>query len=160
MTARDHWFLHACPAYERFLKVSTRENAIECAKAIEDVRGWYWQDKHPGIDPKNERQSYAAFNRELFASCPVLQLIKDIAELAKHGGHLGRSGVQVKEIRGAGVGGTVWVSSPPMGESGPFRNVHESEPECTLHAVLYDGLDEPLPPMLARAMEYWRDALL
>jgi hypothetical protein len=39
-SALDYWHGHACPAHTRFGKASTRENAIECAKAIEDVRGW------------------------------------------------------------------------------------------------------------------------
>jgi hypothetical protein len=151
-SARDYWHSHACPAHSRFRETSTRENAIECAKAIEDVRGWYWSDKYPGIDPRDAKQEYDAFNRQLFADCPELATIKDIAETAKHGGQLGRGGVQVKEIQGAGVGGIVQ-------EFGPF-GMHEHKPVCTLRAVLEDGSEKPLPELLTRAMQYWRDKLL
>jgi hypothetical protein len=158
--ARYCWHIHACPAHSRFRETSTRENAIECAKAIEDVRGWYWEETFPGLNPRKARKDYDAFNRQLFGECPELALIKDIADLAKHGGRLDRSDVKVKEIIGAGAGGILFVSGPPMGPSGPFRNMHESKPECTLRVVLNDGSEVPLPALLTRAMEYWRGILL
>ena len=161
MGARDHWFLHACPAYSRFKENSTRENAIECAKAIEDVRGWYWRAKHPGLDPRRAKSEYAAFNQKLFAECPELALIRDIADQAKHGGQLDRADVQVKEIQGAGApGGTYMVSGPPLTPSGPFRNMHEIKPECTLRIALTDGSEKKLPTVLAASMQYWRGKLL
>jgi hypothetical protein len=93
-----------------------------------------------------------AFNRQLFAECPELAIIKDIAEAAKHGGQLGRDNVQVKKIRGAGAGGIV-TGFTPFG-------IHEHKPVCTLQAVLKDGSEKPLPELLTKAMQYWRDTLL
>lgn len=58
--------------------------------------------------------------------------------MTKHGGELGRASVKVKAIEGAGWGGTVSNSGPPLTPSGPFRSnmMREKKPECTLEIVL------------------------
>lgn len=152
MSALDYWHSTANPAYMRFRDTPTKENAIECAKAIEDLRGWRWKEMHPGIDPRADQTAYAAFNGQLFSGCPDLALIKDIAESAKHGGELGRSGVQVKGIAGSGIGGVEQVFGP--------LGMYERKPECTLRAELHDGTQRRLPEMLASAIKFWRDELL
>jgi hypothetical protein len=148
-SALDCWHDAACPAYSRFREASTRENAIKCAEAIENIRGWFWRETYPGIDHRNEPAQYAAFNQQLFQACPELELIKDIAESAKHGGQLGRSSVKVLRIEGCGLGGVEYVCDP--------LGTHERKPECTLRAVLNDGTEVPIPAMLERAMKFWRD---
>src|SRR5215469_5873267 len=148
-SALDYWHRAANPAYMRFRDTPTKENAIECAQAIEDLRGWRWRDLHAGIDPRAQPQVYEAHTRNLFAACPDLAPIRDIAESAKHGGELGRGSVRVKSIKGSGIGGIEQVSSP--------FGMHERKPECTLQAEFDDGSEKSIPEMLRRAIEYWRN---
>lgn len=150
-SALNCWHDAAGPAHSRFRQTPTRENAIKCAEAIENIRGWFWREKNPGIDHRSAPDKYAAFNEHLFRTCPELELIRDIAESAKHGGQLGRGGVKVLRIEGSGLGGVEFVSGP--------LGTYERKPECTLQAVLKDGTEVPIPAMLERAMKYWRDEL-
>jgi hypothetical protein len=150
-SALDYWHQITNRAFMRFKEAPTRENAIECAKAIEDLRDWLWTKENPGVDSRAMPDVYRTFNQGLFAECPDLAIIKDIAEFAKHGGQLGRGSVMVKEIEGAGIGGL-------SHEGGPLGN-YDRKPVCTLEAVLRDGSKKPIPEMLSRAVLYWRDRL-
>ena len=68
--------------------------------------------------------------------------------MTKHGGELGRASVKVKAIEGAGWGGTVSNSGPPLTPSGPFRSnmMREKKPECTLEIVLKKTIPERACP--------------
>jgi hypothetical protein len=151
-SAQEWWNYIACPAHSRFRDASTKENMFECAKALEDVRGWRWRDTHPGIDTRGAPRKYEAFNQRLFTACPELELIKDIAEIAKHGGQLSRNSVKVDSIVGSGIGGAEYLSDE--------LGMRERKPECMLRARLKDGSEVPIPQMLVRAMQYWRSELM
>jgi hypothetical protein len=150
-SARDHWNGLTCPAYSHFVDRQSIESAIECAKSIWELREFLWRDMHPNIDPREAPQTYKTFNDQLLAACPSLDLIRDIAESAKHGGQLSRNTVKVKGIKGAGGGGTLM-------ESGPL-GMYEHKPKCTFEIELNDGSVEKLPEVLERAMKYWRGKL-
>jgi hypothetical protein len=147
-SARDHWKRFTCPTYSRFVDRQSIESAIECAKSIWELRDFLWRDMHPNIDPRDAPQT---FNDQLFVACAGLNLIRDIAESAKHGGQLSRNTVKVKGIKGAGGGGTLM-------ESGPL-GMYEHKPKCTFEIELNDGSVEKLPEVLDRAMKYWRGKL-
>lgn len=148
-------------SHSKFKEIQTRKNAVDCAKAIWELRDYHWRDTNPAIDPRDAREKYKRFTDDLFSAIPDFELIRDIAESAKHGGQLGRNTVQVKAIEGTEVpGGTFFESGPPLTASGPFRNMHEVKPECTLRIILKDGSEQPLLEVLERTMKYWRDKLL
>jgi hypothetical protein len=160
-SAREHFFLNAEPAHSKFKEIQTRENAVACAKAIWELRDYHWRDTNPGIDSRDAQEGFKRFTDDLFEASPDLDLVRDIAEGAKHGGQLGRPSVRVKGIVGAEThGGTTMVSGPPLTPSGPFRGMHEIKPECTLRIVLTDGSEKNLPTVLAASMQYWRGKLL
>ena len=160
-TTREHFVLFTLPAHTRFNEIQTRKNAIDCAKTIWELRDWHWRDQNPGLDSRVRPEAFTQFTEGLFAACPQLELIRDIAESAKHGGELGRGTVKVKAIEGAEYpGGTLRRTGPPLTPTGPFRAMHEiAKPESTLRVVLIDGSSQSLPQVLAGAVEYWRNRL-
>jgi hypothetical protein len=140
------------PAYSQFLKIQSRENAIEVAQAVWNMTDRRWYDLNPGTDPRSDPNRYKAFKADLTIACPELALIQDIAESAKHGGQLERGSVKVRVITGAGSpGGTVYVFSP--------LGMNQFTPECQLVVECLDGTNRPLPDILALAVKYWHRAL-
>jgi hypothetical protein len=151
-TARDYSDNIVSAAYSRFLKIKNRENAIAAAKAISDLRDWLWHDTHPAVDPRDDVDGYKAFTAALFSDCPELELLRDIADGAKHGSKLGRKNVKVARITGSGSpGGTLYEFSP--------LGMNESTPACHLEIDVGDGVSHKLPEVLERAMRYWQKKL-
>ena len=158
-SARDYFGLHVVPANTRFLKISNHENAINLAKALWDTAGWLWSDRNPGVDRRRQKAAADCFDADLFKRCPDLELIRDLAEAAKHGGELSRPNVKVTGLSGCGSpGGTLFTSNAfgPMGErpSGPFGGMMvESTPECTLQ-IDHDGGSRDMKEALAAAFKF------
>jgi hypothetical protein len=144
-SAGAYFIKQVMPANTRFLEISSRENAIDLAKALWDTAGWLWSDRNPGVDRRAPAAKTRAFDEDLFRRCPDLQLIRDLAEFAKHGGELNRASVVVKGISGIGSqGGTSFVSNPfgANGErsNGPFGGMAvQSTPKCTLQIDTANG---------------------
>jgi hypothetical protein len=143
--ASDHFASHVLPANTRFQDIPSRENAISLAKALWETNGWLWSDRNPGVDRRADLGKAKTFDDDLFERCPDLQLVRDVAEAAKHGGELKRESVVVKEISGVGSpGGTQCVAQifGPNGErrDGPFGGMMvPSTPECTLSIETESG---------------------
>jgi len=156
--ARECFQLITGPAYSQFKEIQTRKSAIECAKTLENVRGWWWCDAHPGINPRDQKRKFGVFTVRLFAECPALELIRDIAESAKHGGQLGRESTKVRAIEGEeSPSGRVVFDNP---FHNPSRPGSEALLKSTLKIALWDGSEEKLSNVLERAVEFWRTKLL
>jgi hypothetical protein len=144
-SASGHFAAQVVPANTRFLDISNQANAISLAQTLWDNTGWLWSDRNPGVDRRASTAKTAAFDHDLFSRCPDLQLIRDVAEAAKHGGELKRSSVVVTGISGIGSpGGTSFVSNPfgADGErsNGPFGGMMvETKPQCTLKIDTANG---------------------
>lgn len=153
-TALEHWHGYTCPAHSDFRERPTLENAVDCAKAIWELRDWLWRETYPGLTMQDDQAKATAFDQQLFASCPEMPTLRDIAESGKHGGQLSRGSVIVHEIRGVGFPSGTLIRSGPLGDlmsgsGGPFGNRQESWPplsECTLTVVFKDGRPEQSLP--------------
>jgi hypothetical protein len=144
----DGWLDGANPAYMRFKALPSRENAVKTAEAIENLRELYWHESGSNL-------TKPAFSEgRLFARCPELELIQDLAELAKHGGRLRRGNVKVKAITGSGHA----ADAAPQSVVNTFGNL-PSGPVCTLQLELIDGTTRDVPEVLERAMLFWRAEL-
>jgi hypothetical protein len=67
------------PAYQQFTERGTRANLLQVAQAAWAIHERLWHDK--GCVPPLEQ-----FRADLFKACPVLRLMRDIAETGKHTG--------------------------------------------------------------------------
>jgi hypothetical protein len=151
-SARDYLDRAVYPANATWQKRMTRENAVALAKALWDLRDWHRNDLP---DPKPQKGD---LEKQLFAACPELKLIKDLAESAKHGGKLDRDGVEVRAITGAeSPGGTLTVTGP-VGDR-PFGSNYEGPPPCTLALDLRNGQSRKLPEVLETTLHFWREKL-
>jgi hypothetical protein len=128
------------------------------AKALWDTAGWLWSDHYPGVDRRDQPADTKAFDDDLFKRCPDLQLFRDLADAAKHGGQLSNPKVVVTGISGSGSpGGTSFISNPMgrMGERafGPFGNMLELTQECTLR-IDHAGGSRDMKEALATAFKF------
>src|SRR5947209_11688159 len=103
-SAQDHFNTRAAPAYSAFLKLRSRENAIGAAVAFWEMRDHLRQGKG----------TTAEFDIGLFKACPELQMIRDIADAAKHA-ELYRKSVIVTGISGIGSQGGEGTLISPLG---------------------------------------------
>jgi len=102
-SAGDYVGLHVIPAHQQFLRISNLESAMAAAKALWETVGWLWLDRHPGVDRRKARaDDVKAFDNDLFKRCPDLQLLRDLADAAKHGGELSSPNVTVTGLSGSG----------------------------------------------------------
>jgi hypothetical protein len=129
-SAREYWAEVAEPAYNRFINDESRGNAIAAFLLLSPLPDWLWHDQHPGEDTRNK--DYEIFRQQLFANCPELSWLRDVADAGKHRG-LGRSSLQVREVA----------------KSWP-RNTQP------LTIVLDDGTEHNIADILARVVEYFR----
>ena len=111
--ASDYFGAHVIPANTQFLRLSNYENAFSLAKALWDTTGWLWSDRYPGVDRRKARaEDVKAFDNDLFKRCPDLQLLRDLADAAKHGGELSNPNVTVTGLSGSGSpGGTIFTTT-------------------------------------------------
>jgi hypothetical protein len=77
----------------------TRGKAIMACFPAWHIQDWIWHQQHPGEDTRNN-SDYQLFQQQLFADCPELQWIRDVADAGKHRG-LGRQSVEVREVKSA-----------------------------------------------------------
>jgi len=146
-SAAGHMAVHVAPAYSRFQRISNLENAMSLASTLWDTAGWLWSDRHPGVDRSKHRSVAETFDKDLFSRCPDLGLIRDLAEVTKHGGELSRKTVTVTGLSGSGSpGGTLFVSTP-------FGGMTEAKPECTLQ-IEHDGKSRNMTDALATAYKF------
>jgi hypothetical protein len=145
--ASDYFGVYVVPAHLRFLKISNLENAMADAKALWENVGWLWSDRHPGVDRrKAPAVAVEAFDNDLFKRCPDLQLFRDLADAAKHGGELSNPKVTVTGLSGSGsIGGTIFTTTP--------FGTHQSTPECTLR-IDYPGGSRDMKEALATAFKF------
>jgi len=147
--AREYLDSVAYPANSSFVRIKNRDNAIALAKTLWELRDWHWNDLP---DPKPAK---GELDKQLFAACPELELVRDVAESAKHGGKLHRRGVKVLAITGAGSpGGTSTVTGPAG-----YGASYEGPPPCTLALDLGNGQSRNLPEVLETTLRFWRDTL-
>ena len=145
--ASDYFGAHVIPANTQFLRLSNYENAFSLAKALWDTTGWLWSDRYPGVDRRKARaEDVKAFDNDLFKRCPDLQLLRDLADAAKHGGELSNPNVTVTGLSGSGSpGGTIFTTT--------MFGTHESTPECTLR-IAHAGGSRDMKEALATAFKF------
>jgi hypothetical protein len=97
-SAREFWTEVVLLAYECFKAEPTRGKAIMTCFPACHILDWIWHQQHPGEDTRNNND-YRVFQQQLFANCPELQWIRDVADAGKHRG-LGRQSVEVREVKG------------------------------------------------------------
>jgi hypothetical protein len=130
-SAREFWDEVVLPAYECFKAEPTRGKAIMACFPAWHIQGWIWHQQHPGEDTRNN-SDYQQFQQRLFANCPELQWIRDVADAGKHRG-LGRQTVEVREVKGT------WpLNATP------------------LTMTLDDGTRHDFADVLERVIEFWR----
>ena len=130
-SAREFWTEVVLPAYERFQAEPTRGNAIMACFPAWHIQDWIWHQQHPGDDTHNNND-YQLFQQQLFANCPELQWIRDVADAGKHRG-LGRQTVEVREVKGA------WpLNAAP------------------LTVKLTDQTEHAFADVLSRVIQYWQ----
>jgi hypothetical protein len=146
-SAGDYVGLHVIPAHQQFLRISNLENAMAAAKALWETVGWLWLDRHPGVDRRKARaDDVKAFDNDFFKRCPDLQLLRDLADAAKHGGELSNPNVTVTGLSGSGSpGGTIFTTT--------MFGTHESTPECTLR-IEHAGGSRDMKEALAAAFKF------
>ncbi len=132
-SAREYWTEVAEPAYERFVNDESRGNAITAFRVLWPLHDWLWHEQHPGKDTRKSKD-YELFRQQLFANCPDLALLRDIADAGKHRG-LGRANVHVREMA------KTWPQN--------------ARP---LTIVLDNGTEHNITDVLARVVEYFRQA--
>jgi hypothetical protein len=131
-SAREYWTEVAEPAYERFINDESRGNAITAFLVLWPLHDWLWHEHHPGEDTRSK--DYEPFRQQLFANCPELAWLRDVADAGKHRG-LGRANVQVREVA------KTWP-----------RNTQP------LTIVLDSGTEHDITDVLLRVVEYFRRA--
>ena len=132
-SAREYWTEVAEPACHRFINDESRGNAIAAFLLLWPLHDWLWHEQHPGEDTRKSK-GYDAFRQQLFASCPELAWLRDVADAGKHRG-LGRANVQVREVA------KTWP-----------RNTQP------LTMVLDNGTEHNITDVLLRIVEYFRKA--
>jgi len=130
-SAQEFWDELVLPAYEDFQAAPTRRHAIMAAFAAWHIQDWIWHQQHPGEDTRNNKD-YQLFQQQLFASCPELPWIHDVADAGKHRG-LGRQSVEVRAVK------STWP-----------RNA------TPLTMTLDDGTQHDFADVLSRVIQYWR----
>jgi hypothetical protein len=130
-STREYWMEVAEPAYDKFIKDESRGNAIMAFLALSPLPDWLWHEQHPGEDTRNNKD-YEIFRQQLFASCPELAWLRDVADAGKHRG-LGRANLQVREAA------KTWP-----------RNTQP------LTIVLDSGTEHDISDVLSRVMQYFR----
>jgi hypothetical protein len=98
-SAEEFWTEVVLPAYECFKAEPTRGKAIMACFPAWHIQDWIWHQQHPGEDTHNNND-YRQFQHQLYANCPELQWIRDVADAGKHRG-LGRQSVEVREVKSA-----------------------------------------------------------
>lgn len=149
---RDYWKKEVLPAYERFVALPNRKNALDLAEVAWSLHDRMWHDKNPHVDPHADPKRYEGFRDELFKVCPELALVRDVAEIIKHGG-LSRQSVQVKKIEGTGSpGGKIQHFKA-------FGGTEEYAPKGQLDLVLYDGARRDFAQILESVINFWKAKL-
>ncbi len=131
-SAREYWTEVAEPTYDRFINDESRGNAIAAFLLLWPLHDWLWHEQHPGEDTNSK--DYGMFRQQLFANCPELAWLRDVADAGKHRG-LGRANVQVREVA------KTWP-----------RNTQP------LTIVLDNGTEHNITDVLLRVVEYFRKA--
>jgi hypothetical protein len=130
-SAREFWDELVLPAYKCFKAEPTRATAIMACFPAWHIQDWIWHQQHPGDGTRNNND-YQQFQQQLFANCPELQWIRDVADAGKHRG-LGRQTVEVREVKGT------WpLNATP------------------LTMTLDDGTRHDFADVLERVIEFWR----
>jgi len=130
-SAQEFWAEVVLPAYECFKAEPTRGKAIMACFPAWHIQDWIWHQQHPGEDTRNNND-YQLFQQHLFANCPELHWIRDVADAGKHRG-LGRQAVEVREVKGT------WpLNATP------------------LTIKLTDQTEHDFADVLSRVIEYWQ----
>lgn len=87
-SAHDVWAEVVLPAYERFIAVPSRANAIDVSGHAWHIHEWIWHEQHPGSDTRNNKD-YESFRDKLLSDCPELAWVRDVADAGKHCGSVG-----------------------------------------------------------------------
>jgi hypothetical protein len=130
-SAREFWDEVVLSAYECFKAEPTRGKAIMACFPAWHIQEWIWYEQHPGENTLGNNE-YQQFQHQLFANCPELRWIRDVADAGKHR-ELGRRTVEVRAVEG-----TLRLNAP------------------RLTMILDDDTRHDFADVLQRVIKFWR----
>jgi len=147
-SAKDFFYLMVQPTVHEFIsEPCSLRRGLLAALVLNHMADHVAQEGQPIADRSTMNNRVKAVNDKIRGACPEAEIIKDIADVAKHAKlSFSKNQRSVSELNN--ISGTPGLFNAPFGEGGFLEAVE-------IYVTLSTGSSKPLLPLVNAAYEAW-----